>query len=237
MKFLHFNFCSGISRFKRELRVWPASQDTPVYEQQPFLYWCNESRPISACEINFQAWGHTFKLNETARDSVFEYPAGAKFNRGECGIRIFKTVSDMSGAVFCSVLPVNQDADSKSSIFLRVQTPPSRVVLFTDNKHFEFKEGESMAFYCSVKGGKPDTIELLIGDEVVASSNKSLSVSFTKEALFSDHKQKVVCRVHHETFTQPQEDQNIIRVSCEFYNHQIKLRLILICYYSSSSSS
>jgi hypothetical protein len=196
--------------------VWPASLDTSVYEQQPFLFWCNESRPISACEINFQAWNRIFKLNETARGDVFEFPAGAKFSRGECGIRIFNSVFKMSGAVFCSVLPNNEDTESKSSILLQVQMPPSKVVLFTRNKHFEFKEGDQMVFYCSVEGGKPDTMELLIGDEVVASSNRSESITFTKKALFSDHKKKVVCRVHHETFTQPREDQNVIRVSCEY---------------------
>jgi hypothetical protein len=186
-----------------------------VYKQQPFLFWCNESRPISACEINFPAWGHTFALNETARSDVFEYPAGAKFSQGECGIRIFESVSNMFGTVYCSVLPVGQDAESKSSIFLQVLTPPSRVVLSTSNEHFEFNEGEKIDLFCSVEGGKPDTIELLIGDEVVASSNKSQSVSFTKSALFSDHKQKVVCRVHHKSFKQPREAQNNFRVSCK----------------------
>lgn len=214
---MHSNV-TGILRLKRDLSVWPAKLDTSVYKDQPFLFWCNESRPISACEINFQTWDRTFTLNEATEDDAFEYPSGAKFSRGECGIRVFKAVSKMSGTVVCNVRPAGQDDDSKYSILLRVQTPPSNIQLSANNaEYFEFEEGEQMTFVCSVMGGHAEKIELLIDEEVVVSSNRSQLVSYTKPAHFSDHKRKVVCSVHHETFTQPQLVEYSLRVSCELF--------------------
>lgn len=151
-------------RYKRNSSNSAVSGDTSVYTNQTFLLWCNESRPIDSCEIKLDAWNTTFKLNETLRYDNYEYPAGAKFNRGECGIRIFKAFNNMSGSAICSVQPAGETTKTKSSvIIISVKVPPSNLQLATSNQNFQFKEGDRMNFKCFAEGGTPDKIELLIG--------------------------------------------------------------------------
>lgn len=146
--------------------VQPPVNKTVVLQRYPLEFMCRASKAIETCEIKIHNIPLSIELDDKHKSKVYDY-LGAGFGRGECGIRWHKAQKaplDQSGNFSCHVKFPDNDGVFSAQAEIMVVERPRNAILQSSNPDFQFKENETMQFYCmaGADDSKPDEINSTI---------------------------------------------------------------------------